>query len=1046
MIFKDIDLIENEMQLLARILEPKRIPYLTYILKYCNTKDYVHKCCKGLDLIVKFYNLPDNYQFLQKLTEMTEKTLAELCYVNYKQFDDEVLKKYSEQTLTVCSLYDDSDDLIKFVKKINRTDMDNLLEAVNDWDESFITTQTIIDFVQLGHFLDTINNYTADKQASKTLNDVLSYINELLKQKEYTDIVSYFRTSLSALPGIRRQYLDLTDKEKSKRAKIRYIMKNSLLKIIEVDRQHLQHKNSKKYDVCLEPAKGEKLSYNNLHELRDSARLIEYSGNKKRQEKDTREREIKDLRSFVLFVDIVENTLKSLNNLHVMGYPAIEKYTKNEYKCVDSDFKQLRELHSSLKDTVDIWERNLIDLYQRYPELTYLSGEQFWIVEDALRNYKQLKSKDPGYHLLKHIGIEKLFAIELNMNNNLNPEERLAYLGKILNEQRKRATKPSSTSEPLNSTDRQGHKVFVTETSMEGRYRAILSFYKHHGCNPSINQILFCTSETNWMDVRAFIYRCFYSPCILHILVEPEKLAFNIQDQCCRLIVDFIERNPSHTFKLSFVTTDIQTHLINGILRIDTVKIVRDNELLNEDEMKKSIGKLVKNYHLVSSTIAGLGKTTFIQNHAQASKRNLIKFPITGELSVDQIGERLLSISTTNAIHFDIGSIENVNLMNSILFCLCLFRSYCFSRTIIYLSEDILFYFELESSPFFKLNQDIYIFRYLELTPLKEFNLQDLIYTDERLLYVTHYLYAIENKLIKDKEIGSISKQPITKQMCIDLMQKYFIQDKDKKYLSWTQLKIFINVFYHLFNGFSLCAFFRADALIKGPQLRMDIIQAFLHSTNQFTSMSVKSVREKQMKLDNIEQMNDIINDSVIRWDKTQPFTVVFTYSYEPLFVYKTPDNVPKSLQFYFNILAEQSRGWLSNSTNDIFTDYNQLSHLDFFYKLVSLSTKYWNKAVCKQCFRQYPYEVTTCTECKLPLMKPKSFNTDHIKQFQKQMSEVLEQEYVITPDNYIKMLLVWLRIISNLPVIIMGETGKYICLIIILQASSVARKNSKIV
>jgi hypothetical protein len=78
--------------------------------------------------------------------------------------------------------------------------------------------------------------------------------------------------------------------------------------------------------------------------------------------------------------------------------------------------------------------------------------------------------------------------------------------------------------------------------------------------------------------------------------------------------------------------------------------------------------------------------------------------------------------------------------------------------------------------------------------------------------------------------------------------------------------------------------------------------------------------------------------------------------------------------------------------------------------------------------------------------MKPKSFNTDHIKQFQKQMSEVLEQEYVITPDNYIKMLLVWLRIISNLPVIIMGETGKYICLIIILQASSVARKNSKIV
>jgi ribosomal protein L40E len=206
----------------------------------------------------------------------------------------------------------------------------------------------------------------------------------------------------------------------------------------------------------------------------------------------------------------------------------------------------------------------------------------------------------------------------------------------------------------------------------------------------------------------------------------------------------------------------------------------------------------------------------------------------------------------------------------------------------------------------------------------------------------------------------------------------------------------------------------------------MDIIQTFLHSTNQFTSISVKSVREKQVKLNNVEQIHDLLNDSVIRWDKTQPFTVIFTHSYDPLFVYKTPKDVPKSLPLYFNALAKKSNRWLSNATNDIFTDYNQLSHLDLFYKLVSLSNKYWNKAICTQCFNQYPYESSICTKCKSSLIKPESFNTDHIKKFQTQMSQLLEKEYVITPDNYIKMLLVWLRISSDLPVIIMGETGKF--------------------
>ncbi|CAF3464205.1 unnamed protein product [Rotaria sp. Silwood1] len=1027
MTFKDIDLIENEMQLLTSLLEPPAIPPLTCILDYWNKKDYVQKLCKGIDHLVKFYNLSGDYKFLSVLDKMTEDINGDVCYANYQQYNEETIKRYSKDVLTVCSHYQDTEKLVNFVKKLNQTDMDNLLEAVNDWDESFITTQTIIDFVQLGRFLTSINNYSSTiEQTFKTLNDILSYIDTLLKQKEYADIISYFQTCLSALPGIQRLYLELTDKEESKRTKIFHIINKSSLKITEAYHQHLQQNNSKIYDVCVKTEKGGQYNYHNLHELRDRARLIEYSGNERNvQRKYTKDEEKQFLRCFVSLVDVIENMLDNLNHLNAMGYPTIEKYSENEYKCVKCDFSELNQLNVSLKNTVELWEGKLIDLYKRYPELTYLSGKQFWIVEKALQNYKELKSQDEGYHLLKYIGIQNFSLTKLIINENLEPEERLENLGKILNEQRRSVIKSSLVSEQSISTDSQGGKIFITETSIEGRYRAILSLFHHDNSEPAVNQILFCTTETNWIDVRAFIYRCFYSSSNLYQLIEPERLEFNVQDKCCQLIIKLVEYNPSHKFKLGVVTTDIQTHLINGILRMDIAKTVRDNELLNEGDLNKYVKILVKNCHLVSSKIAGLGKTVFIQNHARKYNRNLIKFPITGDSSFDQIYARFLLLSASNAIHFDIGSIENINLLNSILFCLCLFRSYSFSQTVTYLPINTFLYFELESSPFFKLNQDIYIFRYLESTIINDFDLNNLIYEESRLLYVARYLYAIDKKIIKDKEINVVSEQSITAHMCIDLVNKYFIQNKDKNYLSWTQFKIFINVFYHLFNGFSKCGYFLVDTL-REPQLRMDIIQAFLDSSNQFTSISVKSVRENQSTLKNSEQIEDLLNKSIVRWDTIQPFTVVFTHSNDPLFVYKIPRDVPKSLQLYFNVLSRKSNQWLAQGTNDIFTDYNRLSHLDLFFKLVSLSNKYWNKAICKQCFKQYPYQDSTCTECRIPLKKPKSTDTNDIKQFQKEMSEILEREYVITPDNYIKMLLVWLRISSDAPVIIMGETGKF--------------------
>jgi hypothetical protein len=80
------------------------------------------------------------------------------------------------------------------------------------------------------------------------------------------------------------------------------------------------------------------------------------------------------------------------------------------------------------------------------------------------------------------------------------------------------------------------------------------------------------------------------------------------------------------------------------------------------------------------------------------------------------------------------------------------------------------------------------------------------------------------------------------------------------------------------------------------------------------------------------------------------------------------------------------------------------------------------------KCFKQYEYTELQCTNCptKDVLIRPglPEENQD-IEGFQKIIAKKLLSEYVLTADNYIKMLLIYLRVQSNLPVLIMGETGR---------------------
>jgi ribosomal protein L40E len=155
----------------------------------------------------------------------------------------------------------------------------------------------------------------------------------------------------------------------------------------------------------------------------------------------------------------------------------------------------------------------------------------------------------------------------------------------------------------------------------------------------------------------------------------------------------------------------------------------------------------------------------------------------------------------------------------------------------------------------------------------------------------------------------------------------------------------------------------------------MNLVQTWLQSSNQFTSLSVEAVRKQQRSVATNKSV--VFSDVIIRWDKMQPFTLILTATDEPLFVYKESSDVPRALIEYFKIYRRATKQKQEITEESMFPDYTKLTHTALFIKLASLPRKYVNKSICPRCYRQFEFRDRQCQQCptKDVLIRPESFN-----------------------------------------------------------------------
>ncbi|CAM2726708.1 unnamed protein product [Rotaria socialis] len=1037
-IFPDIQQAENDLNQLQPLLDPLALPQLLSIVSFWKNSSRIHHICKGLSFLSKAVSASIDSTLLDSVCAINERTSGGECALTYEKYRDEIERPLSDNMLTLFSYYSSSSDLFDFLGSLSNDEVYNLQEAVNDWEETLVSTKIVFEFATVKNFVDRAYDtlkvkHQELKNTPLQLNDIVTGFAITWENEQFTDLLTYLESSSLALSSIKRIHLELVDKEQSKRRRIADILQKSTVYFVRIGH------NETTFDVNVElpsqqtttinEKKQKKIKWADLSELRDRARLLEYSSNvnKRNLAEADSEREKERLRNFIQFASIVESTIEILTSLYIAGHPYVSDFLANQtstseflvgqtkFSSNDGLYEELRKYNQELTNLFSDWEKKLCTMYETHINLTYFSGNQLWQIEDYI--YRRSSFSHPGYHLLKFIGTDPNSIKKPNMKQS-SPEDRLENLGHLLSR--------GQEIFALKQESLKMKKCFLVETTNEGILRGILSLFSLTKTEPSVYRILYCTQRTNWVQVRGFIYRCFHSKSF-HQLIRPELLSQSVQDKFISLLRKLVEQKSFNFFRMGIITTNppAEQHMINGLQSMQILNIHRDSELLNKDDFAKTLEQMIRGCRLFTSRIAGLGKSSAIRHIAKESNMTYVKFPISGDFDVDILAERLSSKCSQIrqlAIHLDIGSIHNIQQLNEVLYCLLLFRSFRFGQVAVSIPTDTSIYIELDASPQSNLNEISLLQHIPSLAHVEYIDWNNINVKNSEIQTVAKYLQAIDTGVIIKQDVDVSSIKELDAIVLSRLIQNYFLQNKNLDFITWTQLSIFVAVFYRLFISFSLCSFFSVK-WVPRPELRMDLVLTLLRSSNQFTSLSVEAVRKQQRAV--ATNTPEEFSDAIVRWDTAQPFILIFTDTHEPLFIYKRTKDIPPALIEYFKTYYQATGQKKELAENIMFPDYDKLSHVEFFIKLASLSRKYFNKSICPKCFRQHEYKDRQCARCvNVDLIRPASFNHSDVMIFQIGIAEMLKTEYVLTPDNFVKMLLIYMRVQSEIPVLIMGETG----------------------
>ena len=414
-------------------------------------------------------------------------------------------------------------------------------------------------------------------------------------------------------------------------------------------------------------------------------------------------------------------------------------------------------------------------------------------------------------------------------------------------------------------------------------------------------------------------------------------------------------------------------------------------------------------------------------------------------------------------IHLDLYDSKQTELMKDFLYSFLITKLYGQNENLFYLSKKVKIMIEIPCGFIDFFDKFPLLSMFEKKTEMKIANLPPLIIQKDltsNVQIVCNYLKLLKNKQISEKDLiingVTLSKADINTYAegninttvdaeCLDQMEcDSLIKDLLRKELkiehpSYYQINSFINVFSGQLKHFSMNVALTAAYLIQigmslnnkeFKKLREIMVNSFIQNTIHFTQGAFDKILLAQqetykVKLDQGNYDENKQEEAAIK-ALSQPGDIISCNKIVPPLVFfhegsgqdfSIIANKEKSkIEYNKLLLLRQSFVELQNSFYQqenakkekiptSLKNYTQFKHQDFLKEIkniLSLKNPIYtkDKEMYKEKDKQDP-----------DLLKYKSI-------------EEIVGEYVFTADNFIKMILILLRIRENIPVIMMGETG----------------------
>ena len=542
-----------------------------------------------------------------------------------------------------------------------------------------------------------------------------------------------------------------------------------------------------------------------------------------------------------------------------------------------------------------------------------------------------------------------------------------------------------------------------------------------------------CNKETSNEEIASFLYRA-----ILHkstnscfIIVGSELMENDQKTYLINLLNQFFPKGDETIsscliFLYSNKDSDIYKNLeMKKYRKILDIK----NNLYNTQKYTDN------NIEIVKSDKSGVGKSTQIKKEILDNGKKWIYFPLGGVLNREDIIKRLskLDIDNQSVLHLDLYNTDQIPLMMEFLFSMLITRFYGENEDIFFLSKDIQIKVEIPNT-FIDFFEKFPILSLFQIREMNISNLAPLIVPKElesNIELVANYLKCLkENKInendlifptLTPEDFGKRKLKRKGKLLSVNIKAELLpdnecqtlifeaIKDEGIDQPTYYQIISFIDILAEQLKKFNKNFYLNAfELLLKGKkqcEKRTFIVNSFIKLTKHFTKGAFTDLIKKQESVhkslfgvyNEQQDINNAVNDladdkhKIISFDQIDPSLLFFHEGTGESFSIIT--NKDKKDKEYIDLLE------LKNSQI-----YRREDRLEEFPNYKEYSQK------------QFLEELKDILDIKNPVEKG-------TKSELKSLEEIAD-DYVFTADNFVKIILILLRIRSNIPVIMMGETG----------------------